>query len=156
MSEQIWDWTGWTCWQRFEAALASRQLTTGPGVYVISAGGPLNRAVGTDPEGHLEIGESKNLKSRLKKFWKCAGSRGSTGHSAGWGYSFFKLSAHFPLQDLRVRWTSVLSKAAAVELESRRMRSYIARHYELPPLNLKFNWARCEEEESQPRTERSS
>ena len=39
---------------------------------------------------------------------------------------------------------SVASKAAAVELESSRMRSYIAKFYELPPLNLKFNWTKCE------------
>ncbi|MGM3217653.1 hypothetical protein ACSQ5K_22790 [Pseudomonas sp. PhalM4] len=59
-----------------------------PGVYIICADRAIERAVGIDENGILTVGESDNLKRRLSAFVRCAGSKGSTGHMAGWRFSF--------------------------------------------------------------------
>jgi len=59
---------------------------------------------------------------------------------AGWRYAFFHFGRFFPYAKLRVRWRPTKTKDDASELESRMLLAYLKNHYELPPLNYKFNW----------------
>jgi hypothetical protein len=111
-----------------------------PGAYVIAASQPINRAVGTDPEGYLDVGESDNLNKRLYTFHRCAGERGITGHMAGWRFAFFRFERKFPHTKLRVRWRATATKEEAYAAEGQVLLGYLRRHCELPPLNYKFNW----------------
>lgn len=132
---------GWSRWEPLHEAVDSARVGTGAGAYVIRARGfTLHRAVGTDPEGVLDIGESGRLRNRLRKFLVCATNRGATGHMAGWRYAYLKLARHFPLDRLEVRWIGVNDKDDAYKEECRLLREYVRKHFELPPLNYKFNW----------------
>ena len=135
-----YDWTDWTDWEGL-TELDLQSLSTGPGAYVLSTGSPLHRAVGTDEQGILDIGESAGLRGRIQSFLSCAQNYGNEGHMAGWRYSFFRFSRHFALEDLRIRWVGVESKKIAREIEGRVMVAYLANHAELPPLNYSFNWS---------------
>jgi hypothetical protein len=122
-----------------------KTVGTGPGAYVIAADRPINRAIGVDDEGFLDVGESGSLRKRLRDFKRCSRSRGEEGHMAGWRYAFFRFERQFPLLSLRVRWFNSETKAAAYSAEGRILLSYLQRHCELPPLNYKFNWDVFEE-----------
>lgn len=97
------DWSLWTDWMAFDT-LDWSLVPTGPGAYIIAASLSINRAVGTDPDGHLDVGESGNLTNRLWNFRVCALERGRTEHVAGWRYAFFYFDRQFPFASLRVRW----------------------------------------------------
>lgn len=133
------DWTGWTDWTSL-AALNPKEAPDGPGAYVIAADRPINRAVGTDPLGFLDAGESDSVRRRLKEFRRCATERLYEKHSAGYSYCFFRFDLKFPWETLRVRWTDAATKEDAYALEGRILVHYIKTHFELPPLNSKFNW----------------
>jgi len=128
--------TRWKNLQKLDLNLVPR----GPGAYQMATNRPLARAVGVDPLGIIDIGESTNLRKRLKDFMRCAAQRGQEGHMAGWRYSFFRLERYLPLASLRVRWKATQTKAAAYRAECKMLSQYLHRHCELPPLNYKFNW----------------
>lgn len=138
------DWTGWTDWTPL-ATLDLKVVPTDPGAYVIASDQPICRAIGTDPHGFLDAGESDGLRQRLRDFLRCMQTRGQEGHMAGWRFAFFRFERHFPLPSLRVRWATAPTKAAAYALEGRILLAYIKAHCELPPLNYKFNWNEFEE-----------
>lgn len=138
-----YDWNGWTKWTNLET-LKLERVCAEPGAYVISASCPINRAVGIDRHGILDIGESDNLRSRLASFARCAKTRGKGGHMAGWRYAFFYFTDHFPFASLRVRSFATPDKAEAYAAEGRVMLAYLKNHRELPPLNYKFNWQEFE------------
>lgn len=133
------DWSQWTDWQPLPG-LAWSLVPNSPGAYIIATSQPISRAVSTDPDGYLDVGESDNLANRLWRFRDCASQRGKTGHMAGWRFAFFRLEKQFPLADLRVRWRATSSKEEAYAAEGQVLLSYLRRHCELPPLNYKFNW----------------
>jgi len=133
------DWTDWTDWTPLIGLVFSNVPWT-PGAYVIATDRPVNRAIDTDEEGFLDVGESDSLRSRLQSFVRCASNRGKEGHMAGWRYAFFHFNQSFPLSTLRVRWVSRETKAEAYRAEGRLLLAYLRRHAELPPLNYKFNW----------------
>ena len=138
------DWTGWITW----VPLIGLDFTTvpwSPGAYVIATSSPVNRAIDTDEEGFLDVGESDSLRSRLQSFVRCASNRGKEGHMAGWRYAFFHFDQRFPLTSLRVRWAAKETKAEAYRAEGHPLLAYLRRHAELPPLNYKFNWDAFEE-----------
>jgi hypothetical protein len=112
-----------------------------PGVYIICADRAITRAVGVDENGILTVGESDNLRRRLAAFVRCAGSKSATGHMAGWRFSFASFEKMFPLDTLWVSWCPTADKAAAYAKEGEMLGLYLAEHYELPPLNYKFNWS---------------
>jgi len=129
-------------WQSLQA-LALDRLAMVPrceGVYQISAGRPLNRVVGADKVGILEIGETDNLRRRLRDFVLCATGVREKGHSAGCRYAHFGFARHFPFRSLRVRWEEKGSKPEAHRAEHDMMEAYTISHCELPPLNNSFNW----------------
>lgn len=103
-------------------------------------GRPIHRVVGIDEDGILDIGESGRLRGRLRSFLKCAATRGTAGHMAGWRYAYLRFARHFPLTELEVRWRHFPTKAEAYNEEGRLLAAYVAAHFELPPLNYKFNW----------------
>lgn len=131
----------WTKWVGLHDAVSGRAIGAGPGAYVIRAGRPIHRAVGTDKLGIIDIGESTGLRSRLRAFAKCASTPGAQGHMAGWRYADLGMDTIFPLAELLVRWCDLQSKDEAVKVEAEVMTKYIKIHYELPPLNYKFNWS---------------
>lgn len=122
------------------------EIPDGPGVYEIRCHGKeVCRALDADPNGILDIGESKHLRRRLEDFLRCASHKGVAGHMAGWRYSYLNFKRYFPLADLQFRWAALESKENAVEAESKRMLSYLDKFGELPPLNYKFNWEASED-----------
>jgi hypothetical protein len=138
------DWTGWTEWTPL-IGLDLGTVPQGPGAYVIASNRPINRAVGVDPDGFLDVGESGRLSDRLWGFRQCVTVRGTEWHRAGWRFAFFRFERHFPVDTLRLRWVAADSKADAYRAEGRVLLAYLMRHGELPPLNYKFNWQAFEE-----------
>ncbi len=133
------DWSLWTGWHN----LTGIDWDTVPaqcGAYIVASARPISRAVGIDQEGFLDVGESVDLAERLRAFNRCATNPGKTGHMAGWRFAHLRLSRHFPIEQLRVRWRTVATKDDAYSLEGEILRAYVTQHGELPPLNYKFNW----------------
>lgn len=112
-----------------------------PGVYIISTEKEIHRLVGKDPLGILDIGETMSLKTRIIGFVRCAENAGKKGHMAGLRFNKIKLSDKFPLSELYIRWCVVETKEHAYSLEGNTLKKYLDKHYELPPLNYKFNWS---------------
>ena len=111
-----------------------------PGVYLIRCRDhPTNRLLRTDQEGVLDIGESSNLRKRITRFYFCASGKVERGHSAGCRFANRKLSRHFPLDQLEIKWKIAESKAAAREAEGELLRKYEKKFGELPPLNTQSN-----------------
>ncbi|UVK96120.1 GIY-YIG nuclease family protein [Pseudomonas atacamensis] len=115
-----------------------------PGVYIICTCKNIQRVVGIDEYGVLTIGESDNLRRRLSAFMRCASNAGKAGHMAGWRFSYFSFEKVFPLETLWVSWIPTANKAAAYAKEGEMLALYLAQHFELPPLNYKFNWPKLE------------
>lgn len=137
-----YDWSGWTDWSPLSTLDFSTVPET-PGAYVIATDRPVNRAVGIDPDGVLDVGEagkSKPLRVRLQTFYECASNRNQVGHFAGWRFAFYYFDRHFPVSTLRVRWLTTKSKEEAAMAEGRLLLAYKRQHCELPPLNNRDNW----------------
>ncbi|MBM4037389.1 MAG: hypothetical protein FJ290_02645 [Planctomycetes bacterium] len=131
------DWTDWHKLKDIDFSAVPPQ----PGAYVIATNRSIRRAIGVDPDGVLHVGESSDLRYRLRAFLRCASGGGDyEGHMAGWRYAHFRLDRHFPLSSLRVKWRVTKSKPEAYHAEGHFLLSYLRKHCELPPLNYKFNW----------------
>ncbi|MFO8008104.1 MAG: hypothetical protein R6V05_10245 [Candidatus Brocadiia bacterium] len=115
------------------------QVPEQPGTYrVYQEERPVPRAFDTDGSGTLSIGESINLRQRLRRFWLCAQGKHQRGHAAGWKYRDFCFECRFPLKELHVQWVTASSKTTARNRESDEMREYLKQFGELPPLNYQF------------------
>lgn len=137
------DWAGWNDWVSWQELAASsfRQVPTSCGAYVIATNRKIHRAIGVDPEGFLDIGETgRTVRHRLREFQKCATTRLYENHMAGYRFAYFYFARYYPLESLRVRWIVTEAKEAAYRAEGRLLLTYLYRHGELPPLNYKFNW----------------
>ncbi len=132
------DWKEWTEWEPLHSCISN--LPTGPGAYMIAAKKPINRAVGKDVEGILDIGESKTLRARVRSFIACARGAQQSGHMAGWRYKKYDFESNFPFNTLFISWHAATTKPEAYALEGHMLKEYIEQHKELPPLNYKFNW----------------
>jgi hypothetical protein len=111
-----------------------------PGAYFIARDRPINRLNDADPDGIIDIGESNNLYVRLSSFVGCARLTRKSGHMAGSRFGKYNFSKILPMDRLRVSWKVARDKPAAVRLEASLMNIYFSKHFELPPLNYKFNW----------------
>ncbi|MNP23125.1 hypothetical protein D3C76_1158230 [compost metagenome] len=60
---------------------------------------------------------------------------------AGWRFFNSALSKPFPIETLWVSWCELPSKEDAYRKEGEMLALYLSQHYELPPLNYKFNWS---------------
>lgn len=136
-------WTGsWSEWVRL-IRIDWSEVPQTYGAYAVATNLSIPRAIGTDPEGILHVGEAANLRRRIYSFVKCAGKRGVTGHMAAWRYASCAtaLTKYYQYHTLRVRWMTTASKQSAYRLEEKILSQYLKRHGELPPLNYKANWA---------------
>ena len=128
---QEYDWTGWTDWTQF-GSLDMKSVPKKPGAYVLSTTKSINRAIGIDPMGILDIGETgkgyATLSGRLKDLRRCMTRRGDEGHMAGWRFAFFRFERHFPHDSLRIRWIPTDTKEIAENFEGRVMLTYVMRH----------------------------
>jgi len=110
------------------------------GVYRIRifdpAGRPIAipRALGTDPDGVLDIGEGQDLQRRLYEFWGRARGK-SYPHSAAAEYATWDLKQHWPLDRLHFDFFHAPDKKAAEQAELKMLDQYRARFYDRPPLN---------------------
>ncbi|MCK4340635.1 MAG: hypothetical protein KAY37_02785 [Phycisphaerae bacterium] len=134
------DWAEWEQWTNFKS-LSFSTVPTGAGAYVIATDRPLQRAVGTDADGIIDVGQSAHLRQRLRAFRSCATNRYREGHMAGWRFGVFRLAHHFPLDTLLVRWKATRDADEARGVEADLMFQYFRCHTELPPLNYSFTWA---------------
>jgi hypothetical protein len=142
-----YDWAGWTDWVPL-LPLDVKSVPAKPGAYVLATDQPIHRAIGCDPMGILDIGETgkgaATLRRRIERLRWCSSERGITGHMAGWRFAFFRFERHFSLASLRIRWVATPTKKTAYQHEGKVMLAYLVRHCELPPLNYKFNWSAFE------------
>ncbi|ORT50690.1 hypothetical protein ST37_08175 [Vibrio sp. qd031] len=138
------EWKGWSEWYRLTEVDLRAIPTDVAGTYIIACNESLSRAHGADDQGVLDIGESGNLRGRIRAFKRCATGESKKGHMAGWRY--FSLGYHeiHPFESLWVCYRICDDKDAAYREEGRLLRAYVEQHYELPPLNYKFNWSQSE------------
>jgi hypothetical protein len=140
------DWAPWSAWTRFdEEALTS--VPRAPGAYIVRALAlgeqphVIRRCIGEDAEGVLDIGETEYLRTRLTDMLRAMRDPEYGKHAAGIRYALLEMNTMFPIEHLQFRYREVANKDAAYMLESELLNDYVARHFELPPLNYKFNWA---------------
>lgn len=132
-------WPGWTDWMLL-SSVNWKDVPQGPGTYMIATDRPLNRAVGVDQEGILDVGKSKGLRGRLQAFQRCSTTPDKGGHNAGWRFAFYKMHRHFPLATLYICWRPAATEDAAAREEGRLLDEYVCQHMESPPLNYSASW----------------
>ncbi len=141
---RVKNWQGWEPeWLKLTEHFGGAPAV--PGAYIICADREIQRAVGSDEQGILTIGESDNLRRRLAAFVRCAKNPGAAGHMAGWRFNYASFEKVFPLDSLWVSWYPTADKATAHAKEGEMLALYLAEHFELPPLNYKFNWPKLED-----------
>lgn len=132
------DWNGWSEWHKLLDAIPL--IENRRGVYMIAADKSLTRLHGEDEEGILDIGESNRVQARVKHFISCANGTCQLGHAAGWRYRHLNYSSLFPLHSLYVSWKYAEGEEDEYQMEGALLREYVQQHFELPPLNYKYNY----------------
>lgn len=111
-----------------------------PGVYRIrvfdSRGRPVPIASlrGTDQAGILHIGQSRNVRERIKQFYRSA-KEGPKNHHAGNEFSLWGFAKTFPLERLRFDYLLTGTLAQAKKHERLFHEHYRERHLDRPPLD---------------------
>lgn len=116
-----------------------------PGVYEIrladQKGQPigLSRFLDVDVEGLLVIGESANVATRLRDYYR-ASKGGASAHSEAERMYLIGLKTSFQKSvykgsKVQFRWMRLKDKAEAETYEERLLKTYFKRFGELPPLN---------------------
>ena len=134
----------WSEYKHFET-LDWKTIPSSPGVYYIrcvnNSGNPIRipRLGGVDNEGIVYIGETgRNLRNRVRNFWKTAHNFRVSSHIGGWNYSYWGYNKIFPLKNLEFSYMSCKNKDHSERMEVdclwdyRKTKSYI----DLPPLNF--------------------
>lgn len=144
----IIDWEGWSSWYPIE----KRYLThfpSSPGVYALCVRAEdntrrvgIHRCHGVDPDGLLDFGQTVNLRNRLSALFRCLADANQSGHMAGWRYAYLGMKRVFPLERLAVSYLCTKTQEEAKARESSLLLDYAERHYELPPLNFRWEWGR--------------
>lgn len=95
----------------------------------------INRLIGKDEKGILEIGQSSDLRIRLRAFYNAA-KGGEESHSEGIRFFKLKLARKLGIKigELEVRFKEV-KKSQLKTTEEGHLLRYEERHGELPPLN---------------------
>jgi hypothetical protein len=94
---------------------------------------PIPRAKDIDEKGILYIGQSGNLRKRIKDFWN--GILGEGTHTSGWTYDFYEFRKKFKPEQLEVQWMEV-PKNEIRELETVLLLEYVSDYLDKPPLNI--------------------
>ncbi|WP_243294478.1 hypothetical protein [Geothrix mesophila] len=110
------------------------------GAYIIALCKPIHRLNEIDPDGILDVGESNCLRTRLTAFVGCARKTRKSSHMAGWRFGYYDFASQWPLEGLWVTWLKASAEQSSYALENQILRLYFVKHFELPPLNYKFNW----------------
>jgi hypothetical protein len=140
LNPKEWDWRPLT-------GEEIKKVPVKEGAYIVRAKNEyskvqvMRRCVGEDEHGILDVGESQNLRQRLGALLNCMCDATQTGHMAGWRYAYLGMNELFPLDRLEFAYQTTKDKDAAYALEGKILEAYVRRHYELPPLNYKFNWS---------------
>lgn len=129
----------WEPWKNLRSVVENNIAPAEPGAYVVRIPGKtVARFLGKDKTGIIDIGETENLRRRLKAFCRSA-SEGKRGHMACWRFHFLGIGTKYPLNELLVRWCQSKGKKQATAKEAEVMDLYVKKFGELPPLNCKYN-----------------
>jgi len=133
-------WTDWLPLSETEFA----RVPEGEGAYVVGIKdrAKIGRLLEDDPHSVIDIGESMQLRERLRDCVRCAGCKGQRGHMAGWRLGSFGLLERLggKVDNLQFSYRKATSKEDAYRIEGQMLRVYFDIFGELPPLNYKFNW----------------
>jgi len=118
----------------------TRKLSRTSGVYRIRAfkAGkpfPITRFIGTDPEGILHIGMSRNLLSRLKSFYGGAVKTKVHAHFASRQFVYWHYDNVIPAEDLWFDFIPLENVKAAKECETKLHETYRKKFLDRPPLD---------------------
>ena len=95
---------------------------------------PIHRADGVDERGLLYIGRSKDLKSRIWSFWR--NIKTDVGlHTSAITFRDYNYGRRFEENQLEVRWVT-LPNDQANSVEREKLRDYIEKYLDAPPLNI--------------------
>jgi len=129
----------WSDWFSFECPDDITDIVPKrPGIYQVrhvkdKVAQPVQRFNGQDDQGLLYIGQTTNLRRRLREFMKSACS-GTAGHSAGRTFHMY-YAVRLKPDDLEFSWLAV-SIGKAKTLERKLLDRYQKRYLDRPPLNI--------------------
>jgi len=132
-----YDWAGWSKWNSLAKMHGSgfSMISEGAGAYAIATTKlKIPRVVGIDRHGLLYVGESSDMRLRIRAFYDSI-ERGHQTHVAGWQYNLVELERCAPVESLRVRWLPTKTRQEALEAQTKLLHDYVVNHCELPPLN---------------------
>lgn len=102
----------------------------------------INRLGGSDSNGLLYIGESKDLRRRLQRIWrgiiKSNKLRSKTLHTLRKTIIFCKLHEEINIDEYEIAWQHFSTKIEAQVQEAAALMLYTEKFKEPPPLNLKL------------------
>lgn len=104
----------------------------------------ITRAGGTDFDGILDIGESRNGRRRLDEFVAAVEGKPRS-HAAGWDYVNYGFGKVFMPKDLKIEFVLLESKELAQALERALLEEYHWRYKDRPPLNASLGHWRAVE-----------
>ncbi len=116
------------------------QLPYSPGIYRIRAltspqkAASIPRCNGTDPHGVLHIGETADLRTRVRAFRNAAFGSGNSS-AAGCEFRGSGFASQFPKETIYYDFDEMASKEAAVEGELALHDEYRKRFHDKPPLD---------------------
>ena len=100
-----------------------------------------------DKEGILLIGTSRNLKVRIRDFYRDVFDEtlNRHSHSEGWNFRKYFRDNDFPdaiklnAKNIRVCWTELGTKEDAEKFETECIQHYVMQYQDKPPLNISIN-----------------
>ncbi len=127
----------WSKWKKFSEDNL-KENPKEPGIYKIRIQGiKISRFLGEDKNGILSIGKSKNIKQRLKQFYK--GFTEKKYHSEG--KTLFIIAQKHPswmklhINHLEYSYCLTKTDEQAIEYEELEIKKYFNKFGEVPPLN---------------------
>jgi len=129
------EWSDWISFQEKKL----EEVPSSSGVYQLSSvinghTQPIHRVDGIDENGLLYIGKTKNLKSRIRGFWRYITSEKGN-NTAGFTYIFYDYERKFKPDQLQVRWM-LLPEDEIDEIETKLLDDYLNKYLDSPPLNI--------------------
>ena len=130
-----YDWTEWVLIEKLDFT----RITTTSGVYEIGASingqpQPINRAKDVDKNGLLYIGKTKNIRKRIKNFWRHVREEGNQ-HTAAETYLLYEYNTKFQRESLQARWLA-LPEGMQKKAEWKLIDEYLEKYLDSPPLNI--------------------
>ena len=131
----------WSTWSSFKNQTALDKIPNVPGIYQfrsVNKGIPvkIQRLSEFDENGILSIGESGDLKIRIKAFWYTLKKKDYSRHAAAWHYISFGFNKNYPEQSLEFRYKKTGTKPKAVKDEFIELLKYRKKFMDGPPLNI--------------------